>query len=122
MLIFNHPQIKVDTVFEAIKTKEDIKNTKPNSVVYFPFRGNIEIIEYCKSNNINFAVIIENKKEAVFSNALEASFLFVSKSLASSIQKVAECYMFDAKNILVLEQGEDIDFAIDNEIDGVIYL
>ena len=122
MLLFNIPNIDNNTIFSPIQASSDIKSTKANSVVYFTLKDNYELVKYCNKNNIKFALVIENIREAVFSNALHASFIFTNKALSANVQKIVENYMFDAKNILVLENDDDIDFAITHEIDGVIYL
>ena len=115
MIILNHPEIP-SIKFYKIKDEKDIENTPSNSVVWFNFDFNL--LNFCKENGIKSAVNIKNIKEAVYSNALDATFLVCSFELAKEVQKVAEDYLFDSKIITLIDERL-IEKAIENRIDGV---
>jgi hypothetical protein len=120
MLIFGHKFVKRSEIFEKINLIEDIENTKSNSVVVFDFDA--KVANFCLDNNVPFATIVKNQREALFSNALKAKFIIADKTLAPSVQKTAENYMFDSRVLLISQSDEDIDFACENEVDGVLFV
>ncbi|BAF69470.1 conserved hypothetical protein [Nitratiruptor sp. SB155-2] len=115
MLIFGHPKIPAPS-FYRVENKEQIVSTPPNSIVRFAF--DFEILRYCQENGIQVAVEIANVKEAVYANALQASFLLCSLPLAKEVQKIAENYLFDAKVVAFIDERV-IEKAIEAGIDGV---
>ena len=118
MLIINHKDIS-SVKFEDINCIEDIKQTSPNSIVYFDF--DIDILKYCQKNSIDCAVKITSIKEAIFSNILDAKFIISEQNLAILIQPIAENYMFDCKNLAIINSDEHIENLAKKSIDGVIY-
>ena len=115
MLVFNHPQIPTPTL-QPIQSIEDIKNTPPNSIVWFDF--DLSLLQFCQKNSVQCAVNIINIQEAVYANALSAAYLICKMPLAKKVQKVAENYLFDAKVIALIDERL-IEQAIDAGIDGV---
>lgn len=115
MLIFGHPKIPAPS-FHLVENKEQIASTPPNSIVRFAF--DFEMLRYCQKNGIQVAVEIANIKEAVYANALHASFLLCPFDLAKKVQKIAENYLFDAKVIALMDERL-IEKAIEAGIDGV---
>jgi hypothetical protein len=118
MIIVGNKYIKCDT-FAKIESIDDIKNTPSNSTLIFKY--DLEIMNYCFSNKLPYALFISNIKEAVFGNALGAKYLICSDSNATEIQKIAENYMFDSKILVIIEDDEMIESIAKNGIDGVIY-
>jgi len=117
MIMFNHPLIESEQFYE-ITSQKDISNTPPNSIVRFKFSDeNAKIIKFCTSNSVSCAVDVTSITEALLASNLGASYLIVSKEYASSIQKVAETYLFDAKVIAISEEIEKIALL---GIDGII--
>ena len=102
-----------------INSINNIKNTKPNSILIFNF--NEDLLLYCKKNNLNSAVIVKNIKEAIYSNALNSKYIICDKKISKTIQKIAENYMFDSKILAIIENNDEIEEIALNEIDGVIY-
>ena len=116
MIILGHPNIPAPTLI-GIKSKEEIANTPPNSVVRFDF--DFELLRYCQENSIPCAVDIQEPAQAVYANALGAAFLLCSLPLAKKIQAIADHYLFDAKVIASLDERL-IDKAIEAGVDGVL--
>jgi len=117
MLIFNHPLLESEK-FYKIDSKEDISNTPPNSIVRFKFSANkSKIIKYCSDNSVPCAVDVVNITEAILASNLGANYIIVSENNVSSIQKIAETYLFDAKIVAISEDIEKIALL---GIDGII--
>ena len=115
MLVFNHPHIPAPR-FIAISSLENIKNTPPNSIVWFDF--DFSLLQFCQQNSIHCAVNIKNIQEAIYANALGATYLVCKMPLAKEVQKIAENYLFDAKVIALIDERL-INKAIESGIDGV---
>lgn len=121
MIIFGHRFVKTEP-FYLIKKVEDIKNTPPNSTVVFDFsEKNLELIDHCNKSSIPFAVICDSIKDVLFSNALEAKFIICDKVVSPKAQKLADNYMFDAKILLYSGIEADLEWAAENEIDGILF-
>ena len=117
MIIVGHKDLD-NFEIEIIKNIDDIKTTRPNSIVAFKY--DLEILKYCKTNNIKSLVVINNIKEAIFSNNLEATFI-VTLNDAQKIQKIAENYMFDSKILQPIKTDDEVEEVALKGIDGVIY-
>ena len=115
MIILNHPLIPA-VKLTKVSNKEDIAKTPANKTVWIEF--DLELMRYCYDNGVHYAVSIENEMEAVYANALGARFLMCSLKTASTIQKVAEHYLFDAKVIATIDERV-FHKAIEAGIDGV---
>lgn len=121
MIIFGHYFIKTEP-FYLIKKSEDIAKTPSNSTVVFQFDENsIALCEYCQKNGVSFAIIADSVKDAIFANALEASYIISDKILSPKVQKMADSYMFDAKVLLYGSDESDLEWAAESEIDGIIF-
>lgn len=97
----------------------DIKNTKANSTLIFYYDE--ELLKYASQNALSSAVIVKSIKEAIYSNSLNAKYIISKKDLAKDIQKIADNYMFDAKNLAIIKSNSEFEDIAKNEIDGVIY-
>lgn len=107
----------IDTFF--IDNIFNIKNTKANSVVIFDY--DVELLKYSCKHNIDFAVIVNSLKEALYANALNASYIICKQDLDEKLQETAENYMFDAKILSIIENSDEIETIASKKIDGVIY-
>jgi hypothetical protein len=105
-----------------IEDIEDIKNTKANSTVYFNY--NQELINYCKNNNIQYAVILKNIIQLIISANNQATYLLVKKNKKKikKYQKIVEHYMYDSRLLLVSDNKNHIKFVAKNKIDGIFIL
>lgn len=97
----------------------DIKNTKANSTLIFYYDE--ELLKYVSQNALSSAIIVKSIKEAIYSNSLNAKYIISKKDLAKDIQKIADNYMFDAKNLAIIKSNSEFEDIAKNEIDGVIY-
>lgn len=102
-----------------IKNLENIKNTKANSTIIFDYDE--KTLEYVFKNNLFSAVIVSSIKEAIYCNSLNVKYIISEKNLAKKIQKIADNYMFDSKNIVIIDSNEEFEQIAKHEIDGVIY-
>ena len=118
MIIIGDTHIPFESI-EKIETIEDIKLTKSNATVFFPFDKDIMV--YCMNNNINYAVIIGSVKHAVYANSLNAKYILPIDADLDDVQKVAENYMFDSKILATIENEYQISEIALKQIDGVIF-
>ena len=116
MIIVGNEHIPYQNI-KTVTNIEDIKNTNANNIVYFYY--DIELIKYCKANNVRCAVKVSSITESIFCNALEVFFILSDE--AKVIQKIAENYMFDSKVLQIISTDEDIEQTAIDEIDGCIY-
>jgi hypothetical protein len=103
---------------EPIIYIDDIKNTKPNSVVSFDY--NHSTILYCNSNNIQYAVYVSCINEIIFSNILNAKYIIVNEDISIKAQKIADDYMYDSKIIVEISSLDQLETVVSNSIDGAI--
>ena len=118
MIILGDKLIPFEDIF-VIDSIEAIKSTKANSTLIFSYDENL--LKYCFENSLNFAVLVNSIKEAVYSNSLGAKYIISSKDLAKEIQKIAENYMYDSKILAIITSNDEFDEIIEAQIDGVIY-
>lgn len=104
---------------QYIENAENIKSTKANSTVIFNYDE--KVLEYCYKNEISLAVIVISIKEAIYCNSLNVKYIISEKELAKKIQKIADNYMYDSKNLAIIDSNEEFESIAENEIDGVIY-
>jgi len=118
MIIIGDTHIPFENIVK-IETIEDIKSTKPNVTVVFPFDKDIMV--YCMNNGVSYAVIIGSVKHAVYANSLNAKYILPIDTDLDDTQKVAENYMFDSKVIATIENEYQISEMALRQIDGVIF-
>lgn len=97
----------------------EIKNTKANSTLIFIY--DVELLKYCYENELSSAVIVTSLTEAIYCNSLNAKYIISDKHLAIQIQKIADNYMYDSKNLVIISSNEEFEDVVKDEIDGVIY-
>lgn len=102
-----------------IKNLENIKDTKANSIIIFDYDE--ETLEYSFKNNLSSAVIVSSIKEAIYCNSLNVKYIISEKNLSCEIQKIADNYMFDSKNLAIIDSNNEFEQIAKDEIDGVIY-
>ena len=109
--------------FYVISNIDDIKNTKSNSVVIFDYDKDLMV--YCLQNNVPFAVNVKTIPEIIYSNSLNARYIFPitdTPQLIETAQKLADNYMFDSKIIARIQDSNEIEYYSLKEIDGVIFI
>lgn len=121
MLLFGHPHIEHEKLYH-ISSIEAIEHTPSNSVLLFDYDNEVfELIEHAKENALEFALNIFSLKEAIICENLEAKYLLLSAELASSVQKAADTYLFDAKILVHIEDEDAIEDLASEGIDGAIF-
>lgn len=118
MILIGHALVAYEP-FYAIQTSEQIVQTPSNAPLVFHFDA--ELCDYCKQNQLIFALHVTNIQELVLGNALGASYFFVDKSLAVNAQKIADDYLFDGKVLLLASDENEIEFVALNAIDGIVF-
>ena len=102
-----------------IKNIENIKDSKANSIVMFNYDE--KTLKYAYENELSSAVIVTSITEAIYCNSLNAKYIISEKHLAIQIQKIADNYMYDSKNLVIIDSNEEFEHIAKDEIDGVIY-
>ena len=121
MIIYGHRFIKSEPFFHVLDI-EGILHTPPSSIIFSEFsEDNLDIIEHLSTNGIVMALGVNDIVELVYASSLGASFIVVSKELASSAQEIANNYLFDAKILVKVEEEEEIEEIALLGIDGVIF-
>ena len=102
-----------------ISNIEQINSTKANSIVLFVYDE--KILKYVYDNELPSAVIVKSIKDAIYCNNLNVKYIISEKTLASQIQKIADNYMYDSKNLAIIDSNDEFEEIAINEIDGIIY-
>ena len=118
MIIIGDKLIPFENI-QYIQNAENIKDTKANSTIIFNY--NEETLKYSYENELHVAVIVKSIKEAIYCNSLNAKYIISVINLAVQIQKIADSYMYDSKNLVIIDSNEEFENITKNEIDGVIY-
>lgn len=118
MIIIGDKLVPFENI-QYIQNVENIKDTKANSTIIFNYDE--LVLKYCYENEISLAVIVTSIKEAIYCNSLNVKYLISEKELAKEIQKIADDYMYDSKNLAIIDSNEEFEEVAKNEIDGVIY-
>ena len=105
--------------FSKVTSIEDIKNTKPNSMIFFDF--NEELLKYSFFQHLNFLVYVKSIKEAIYASNFNAKYIICENELAKKLQKIADNYMWDSKILTIIKSSDDLEKVALEEIDGAIY-
>jgi hypothetical protein len=121
MIIIGHPWIDANC-FCKVFTKEDIEKVPTNAVVLLePLVDSHALASYCKEESIPFALPANNLKEALFANALGASYMVCEEDDALIIQPIAQEYLFDTKILALIHDEKEIAKLARSGVDGVIF-
>jgi hypothetical protein len=121
MLIFGHPFLPSEK-FYHIDSPEAITSTPAGSTLLFAWNEtNLDLAAHCRSNDLPFAIEVASVKEALFAENVGARYLLVEGSLAKSVQKIAETYLFDAKVLTRIDNETQLEPIAYEGIDGVVF-
>jgi len=121
MLLYGHRFIQSPS-FYHIQSIESVQNTPPSSTILVEFdEKNLDIIEHLQKNSVSFAIEVNNIRDVIYASALGASFIIIPKEIASSVQNIANNYLFDAKILVLIESEDEIQEMAILGIDGVIF-
>lgn len=123
MIIIGDDLIECPT-FKAIRNLEDIDNTNSFQILIV---NNFDIAKHCKENNLAYLFICSSEKDAIYANSLNANYILSSDlNLSLKIQKMADNYMFDSKN-MILSSKDNLNTILDSckesetYIDGIFF-
>ena len=102
-----------------ISNIEQINSTKANSTILFNYDE--VLLKYAYENELSSAVIVKSIKDAIYCNNLNVKYIISEKPLAWQIQKIADNYMYDSKNLAIIDSNDEFEEIAINEIDGIIY-
>ena len=102
-----------------ISNIEQINSTKANSIILFNYDE--VLLKYAYENELSSAVIVKSIKDAIYCNNLNVKYIISEKSLSKQIQKIADNYMFDSKNLAIIDSNDEFEEMAITEIDGIIY-
>ena len=119
MKIFGHPWVESEP-FYPVKTIEDITATPSNSLLEITSLcdDSFGLLKHCQKNALRYAVHIQNIKEAILANSLNATFVVCHKELAKELMPIAQNYLFDTQVIAVARE-EEIELLARANVDGV---
>ena len=121
MLFFGHRFIPSEP-FYHVSDIDAIVKTPPSAFLLIDFsEDNLDIISHAKSNNITFALRVDEITQLLYGSSLGAAFVLVPKPLAKTAQDIAENYLFDAKILVMIEEESEIEELALLGIDGVIF-
>ena len=102
-----------------ISNIEQINSTKANSIILFNYDE--VLLKYAYENELSSAVIVKSIKDAIYCNNLKVKYIISEKSLSKQIQKIADNYMFDSRNLVIIDSNDEFEEIAITEIDGIIY-
>jgi len=121
MLIFGHPWVP-STVFKKAFSTEEIDAVREGEIVLLePLTESVPLAQYCQNRQIPYAVTVNEVRNAIMANALEASYIVCQQEDAIEIQPIAERYLFDTKILVLIEDEKEIERLARFSIDGVIF-
>ena len=121
MLIYGHRFIESE-IFYHIQSVDAIENTPPSSTVFLSFdEKNLDIINHLRENQVSFALEVKNITEVLYASSLDASYILISKELASTVQNIANSYLFDAKILIMIDKEDELEEMAIVGVDGVIF-
>ncbi len=122
MKIIGHPWVKSE-FFVQVDAIEKITSTPAGSVLLISdINRSINLLHYCESQGLPFALRATDIKTALFAHALHARYVIVKKEMAEVIQGLAQNYLFDTQVIVEIKHEDEIENYAKMGIDGVIFL
>jgi hypothetical protein len=121
MIIIGHPWIASPT-FKKVFAREEIDKLNPNEIALIePLPESIELAHDCRTADVSFAITVSDIRNALFANALGASYVVCQQEDAMEIQPIAERYLFDTKVLVLIDDEKEIERLARFSIDGVIF-
>jgi hypothetical protein len=121
VIIFGHRFIKSEMLYH-VNSISSIAKTPSNSLIYITFNEeNLDIINHCIDNEINFALDVHTVLELIYAENFGASYITVQADQVKDMQKIANEYLFDAKILAHITTEEDIVGLAYQGIDGVLF-
>ncbi len=121
MILIGHPWIE-SPKFHKVFSIEDIKASNSNDILLLePLVDSHTYAKYCVENNIEYAVVVNSLEDAIYANALNASYMVCEEDSALMIQPIAQEYLFDTNILVLVHSTKEISKLARNGIDGAIF-
>jgi NAD(P)H-dependent flavin oxidoreductase YrpB (nitropropane dioxygenase family) len=121
MILIGHPWIK-SPEFCRVFSQKDITSSRADQVVLLePLVDSHTLAQYCQENGITYAVVVNTLDEALYANALGASYVICDEDTALMVQPVAQEYLFDMRVLVLIRSEKEISKIARSGIDGVIF-
>jgi len=122
MIIIGHPWVKGHRFCRVFSVGDIEKSESNNTVLLEPLVDSVELAKYCQENGIAYAVTVNSLKEALFANALEATYIICKEEEALLIQPIAQEYLFDTKVLVLIHEDKELVKIARSGIDGVLFV
>jgi len=120
MLLFGLKDIESQN-FVRVDTIEEIKATTPKDILLLSaLKKPYSLAKYIQKNSLSYAVEVKSIKEALIASTLGASFVLADKTLAKTLQKIADNYLWDMKILAIISSEDEIEEIALLEIDGAV--
>jgi NAD(P)H-dependent flavin oxidoreductase YrpB (nitropropane dioxygenase family) len=121
MILIGHPWIK-SPEFCRVFSQKDITSSRADQIVLLePLVDSHTLAQYCQENGIAYAVVVNTLDEALYANALGASYMICDENTALMVQPVAQEYLFDTRVLVLIHSEKEISKIARGGIDGVIF-
>lgn len=123
MILIGHSAIYYPN-FIYIKNIQDIKNTQAKDIIWFYTKDDKDytLSKYCKDNEINYSVIVDELKDVIIFANLNAKYIIIkNKHLVEMAQKIADEYFIDSKILYIINDESSIENMAILGIDGIIF-
>ena len=121
MLIIGHPWVQ-SPKFHKVFSLEALKKSRADEIVLLQALADSHTLaQYCQDNGIAYAVETTSLDDALFANALGAKYMLCEEDIASTIQPIAQEYLFDTRILVPIENEKKIAKIAKSGIDGVIF-
>ena len=121
MIVIGHPWIKSQS-FRKVFSIEDNKSSNADEIVLIePLVDSHSHAQYCQDNSIAYAVVTNTLDDAIFANALGATYMICEEDDALMIQPIAQEYLFDTRILVLIHNEKDISKIARGGIDGVVF-
>jgi hypothetical protein len=121
MIIVGHPWVASPTFKKVFNSEEIGKLAEEEIALLEPLPESIKMAHYCQERGRPFAITVNEIRNALFANALGATYIVCQQEDAMEIQPIAERYLFDAKVLVLVEDEKEIERMARFSIDGVIF-
>jgi len=121
MVIVGHQWVE-SLQFKKVFSQKDIKASNPKQIVLLePLVDSNALAKYCQENQVPFAVAVNSINEAMFANALGATYMICEEDDALIVQPIAQEYLFDTRILVLIYEEKEIAKIARFGIDGVIF-
>ena len=121
MKIIGHPWIESEC-FVRVNSADEIKKSPAASVLLFDgIESSIDLLRYCHTQGLPFAVETDELKSMLFAQALGAGYILAGSESVEEFQAVAQHYLFDMQIAAVIRDESEIEHYARVGIDAVIF-